>query len=496
MNEFGVASPLCSYVQITVNGEPWGLYLAVEGVEDSFLRRNYGTDHGDLYKPDSLSFGGGRGNGMEFNMDDFMNSLEDSQSEQGRPSFGWGNPSSGGGFDPSSILGGMGGMFGMGSSDVKLQYIDDNASSYSNIFSSAKTPVAQTDEERLIQALKNLSTGEDPSASVDIEQVIRYFVVHNFVVNGDSYTGSMIHNYYLYEENGQLSMIPWDYNLAFGTFQGGSGTSSVNDPIDSPLSVTGNDRPIIDWIFSGEEYTQLYHQYFAQFLKQIDFADMIDTTAALIAPYVEQDATAFYAYEQFQQGVSVLREFCLLREESIAGQLEGTIPSTDAGQNADSSSLIDASHLALSDMGSMGGGFGGGGRGERPSSGNSERPSGSGSSGEPQRPDSSQKPNTGDGPQFPNMGDGSQMPSMGDGSQFPSMGSRHSPSEGTSSSGSFRDNMQIPGGFTGQMPGGSGNTFPGSSSSLSGAGSPPAPILISLVVLAIGLIVAAIYRRR
>ena len=35
---------------------------------------------------------------------------------------------------------------------------------------------------------------------VDIEEVIRYFVVHNFVLNFDSYTGSMIHNYYLYEE--------------------------------------------------------------------------------------------------------------------------------------------------------------------------------------------------------------------------------------------------------------------------------------------------------
>ena len=51
------------------------------------------------------------------------------------------------------------------------------------------------------------------------------------------YTGSMIHNYYLYEEDGQLSMIPWDYNLAFGGFQGGQdATSMVNYPIDTPVS--------------------------------------------------------------------------------------------------------------------------------------------------------------------------------------------------------------------------------------------------------------------
>ena len=53
MGYFGVDAPLCSYVYITVNGEDWGLYLAVEGVEESFLERNYGSDYGELYKPDS-----------------------------------------------------------------------------------------------------------------------------------------------------------------------------------------------------------------------------------------------------------------------------------------------------------------------------------------------------------------------------------------------------------------------------------------------------------
>ena len=72
MREMGVASPLCSYVYITVNGEDWGLYLAVEGVEESFLQRNYGNDYGMLYKPDSQSMGGGRGNGKGFDIDDFM----------------------------------------------------------------------------------------------------------------------------------------------------------------------------------------------------------------------------------------------------------------------------------------------------------------------------------------------------------------------------------------------------------------------------------------
>ena len=53
MGEFGVAAPLCSYAFVTLNGEDFGLYLAVEAVEDSFLQRNYGPEHGALYKPDA-----------------------------------------------------------------------------------------------------------------------------------------------------------------------------------------------------------------------------------------------------------------------------------------------------------------------------------------------------------------------------------------------------------------------------------------------------------
>ena len=80
MNAFGVPSSLSSFVSITVNGEDWGLYLAVEGVEEAFLQRNYGNDYGELYKPDSMSFGGGRGNGRDFAINDFAND-SDSESE-------------------------------------------------------------------------------------------------------------------------------------------------------------------------------------------------------------------------------------------------------------------------------------------------------------------------------------------------------------------------------------------------------------------------------
>ena len=151
-----------------------------------------------------------------------------------------------------------------------------------------------------------------------------------------------------------MAMLPWDYNLAFGGFQSSNATDTVNDPIDTPLSVTGNgDRPMIDWIFSSEEYTQLYHQLFAEFLENTDFAALVDETAELIAPYVEKDPSKFCTCEEFESGAAVLREFCLLRAESVRGQLEGTIPATIRRQMEDQSGFVDASGIWLPDMGEI-----------------------------------------------------------------------------------------------------------------------------------------------
>ncbi len=430
MNEMGVASPLCSYAYITVNGEDWGLYLAVEGVEESFLQRNYGKDYGELYKPDSMDMGGGRGNGEKFDKNEFVGDSEsnikaktdiqtqndnninqnslpqmpngnDSNLDKGQvprdnpngsqnempngqqgnlggqmsgnsnsaesvknikemtpPNMNDNSDNNGQSGVPNEMPDNMGGN-GMqnGSDDVLLKYIDDNAESYSNIFENAKTDITEADKARLINALKNLSDGENLENTVDIDSVIRYFVVHNFVLNFDSYTGSMIHNYYLYEKDGQMQMIPWDYNLAFGGFQSmGSATTLVNYPIDSPVSGGDvSDRPMLAWIFSNDEYTELYHKYFSEFITSYFdsgyFTKMIDSVEEMISPYVKKDSTKFCTYEEFENGVATLREFCLLRAESISGHLDGTIGSTSDTQNSES--LIDADDLQISDMGSM-----------------------------------------------------------------------------------------------------------------------------------------------
>ena len=266
--------------------------------------------------------------------------------------------------------------FGMGSSDVKLAYTDDDPDSYSNIFDNAKTKVSKKDKARLISALKTLNS-EDAQDAVYTDEVITYLAVHDFLQNDDSYTGMMVHNYYLYEEDGELAIIPWDYNLAFGGMgAGGDASSTVNSPIDSPVSSgTTSDRPLISWIFESEETQAQYHEVYSRFISEVIesgwLAEEISRVAALIRPYVESDTNSFYSAEEFDTAVEVLQSYCALRGESVRGQLDGTIPSTIEGQRADSSALVDTGSLNISDMGVMntGGGDrqGGGPGGNMPS---------------------------------------------------------------------------------------------------------------------------------
>ena len=495
MQQVGVAAPLCSYAYLTVNGEDWGLYLAVEAVEESFLQRSYGSDYGELYKPDSTEMGGGRGNGQDFTMPDTAENAAENTAESTAADTTAGFPN---GQMPDGFSGGApdmgGGNFagGSGSADVLLQYIDDDPDSYSNIFDNAKTSCSEADKARLIAALKTLS-GEDASSAVDVDMVIRYFVAHNFVLNFDSYTGSMIHNYYLYEKGGQLQMIPWDYNLAFGGFQSSGGaTALVNYPIDTPVSGGSIDeRPMLAWIFASEEYTALYHQYFAEFIAEYFdsgyFSDMMDSVKAMIGPYVQQDPTKFCTYEEFETGIDTLKAFCLLRAESISAQLSGAIGSTSDTQ--DEATLIDAGSLQVSDMGSMGGGMG-------KNIGNSigddiGDPIGNGTSSDAPQPNNGQDAQAG----------ASDRPSPPDGSDQQGQRPGGRP-DGTPPNTSGDSSDRTPPDFSGEMPDGAPPDFSGDTTDGTTGdqiqGQTPSLLLMggSAAVLLAGLAFALLYKRR
>lgn len=308
MMEFmGVPAPLCSYVWVTVNGQPWGLFLAVEEPEESFVRRVYGSNAGQLYKPEYLSL----------NADN---------------------------------------------SDIALQYSDDEPESYANLFRNAKFDITYADQKRLIEALYILSTGGNLDTAVDVDQTLRYFAAQVFLMNQDSYLGRTGHNYYLYEENGRLSILPWDYNLAFGTYALGM-TDPIRDPnilinypihTPAPAEVMLN-RPLYHNLMKNDEYFAMYRSYMNQLIRDYFESGLyerkIRQIQELTTPYVQSDPTAFCSYKEYLQAVDTLLDVCRLRAESIRGQLDGRIPATFKEQAETPKTGVDASGIDLTALG-------------------------------------------------------------------------------------------------------------------------------------------------
>ncbi len=401
----GVDASLYNYAKISVNGEYWGVYLALEAVEDSFMLRNYGAQNGELYKPDSMNIGGGKDFG-DFNADDMdFGDIDFGNMDFGNMDFGnmtppdaqgntnQSNPPTAPGqtsddaFDPSqqpdssgensaesppdsdkrpsmnfNFGGGMGG-FSMGGGGANLNYTDDELDSYETIWDGEITTTTKADHKRVVTALKNISEGNDLEDYMDIDNLLRYMAVHVFSVNEDSLSGMMAHNYYLYETNGKLNLIPWDYNLALGGMgSSNDATNVVNDAIDNAFSGTN----FFDTLMENETYHSQYYAYLQQLVSEyVDgggFDAFYERVRSQIDELVETDPTAFYSYDEYLTAADTLYQVVKLRGESIQGQLDGTIPSTESAQRS-SDALVDASALDLGVMGSMNAGGGGGGFG-------------------------------------------------------------------------------------------------------------------------------------
>lgn len=390
MSGAGVPSPLCSYVFLTVNGSDAGLYLAVESVDDAFLIRNFGKNYGNLYKPEceeteyekeiqsvgrnpqvdsnDLDIVGrtDENSGRDVSFDDPMEHIDPnvlSQNDLDNIMAASSGESAAGNEDilseESESADGSPGiqdtMAIVKPDDIKLIYIDDDPGSYPDIFDNASQNVTGRDRAELIRALKTLSTGADVSSAVDIDEVIAYFAVHNFVVSWNSYTGDTAGNYFLYEKRGHLSMLPWDYSSAFGTYRSGDATKMINYPVDTPLlkGLSGN-RPMFDWIMKDQRYVTAYHAAMRDLIERYsgenDISFELKQIEAMLTPYIERDQNKFASETAFHKGVDTLISFWKLRSESVENQLSGIIPSTLEGQAESPELLIDADSLELIDM--------------------------------------------------------------------------------------------------------------------------------------------------
>ena len=288
MEYVGVKAPLHTFAFITLNGKPFGVYLAAEVYDEDYLVRTYNDTNVRLYNVKSSGF------------NDFENAIVDPENGTVIESKGIEKSTSmglpGGPGMPTPPPGGMGGRPTKGGQapmprellpdseqmsnapDLQdntgnnsfenmpsppggpggpggggdLVYVDDSTDSYNTIFANAVSKYADAkDFAKVIKAIKYLNkdnvTNEELETYWDIDSILRYLAVHTFMVNGDSYTGGMKQNYFLAEQNGKINVLPWDYNLSFGMMGGPGGPPGMPNANKRPsdaysISTTENNE--------------------------------------------------------------------------------------------------------------------------------------------------------------------------------------------------------------------------------------------------------------
>lgn len=357
--KMGVPTPRTAFVDLWVNDTHMGLYTMVEQIDKTFLSAHFEDGDGNLYKPVSPGA--------------YLNWTEEDVVSQPplAPDAADSDVNLGGGkyeeiiralqlCNPSSVTAAKQ-ADGKAEDDVATVHVPSRAREDGQDYLASmglKTNEHTTDHSALFRLLEVLNLEPDETFRgeiekvLDVDQVLRWLAVSTALVHLDNYTGQFGHNYYLYENCGVFTILPWDLNGSFGGFDAGIRPEAlINFYIDEPTVRSMADRPLVGRLLAQPEYLDVYHDYLRELVDGPFSPDVmnaeIDRYADLIRPYVEADDLKFHSSAAFERalgyeaaesvrtsgiGLDVsLKTFVELRCESIRMQLDGLIASRSAG---------------------------------------------------------------------------------------------------------------------------------------------------------------------
>ncbi len=310
--EMGLPTPRATLVDLWVNDTHLGVYTMVEMIDISFLREHFTHPDGNLYKPEILSAR------LDWTEKDAYTSIP---MMPGTPEPQRQDPALylniGGGplidllkalgkeemvalYEPEPEVAGFAGglppvFMPRHRVEAMMLKTNENNPDYSGLF-------------RFLDVLNNepdVTFPQEIEKVLDVDQILRFLAVSGLIVHLDNYTG-MGHNNYIYEVDGKFTMLPWDTNMAFGTFnQGIRKDGIINFYIDEPTAGPLDRYPLAVRLLSHPPYLERYHGYVQEALDGPFSLDVIlpriDRLVEMVRPYAQADTEMFYSYEDWER---------------------------------------------------------------------------------------------------------------------------------------------------------------------------------------------------
>ncbi len=316
----GLPTPKYSFVNLYVNGELRGLYLAIEQIGEAYLERNFGSSYGALYK-------GTGGNGSELNWLETIDAYTGLELKSDK-----GNSEGllamldelNNGTDYESVLNVKNAL-----AFIALNAVGGNGDSYA---SQRKHNYYLYDDNGIFNVLPwdyNMAFGGMSGMGGGMMGG-RGAAGENPVNDGNMAGGDNA------APGGNPGGAANGGNMAGGGAMNGGESSTVL--IDEPTSGTLADRPLIAKLLAVDAYKEQYHEIIAGmldgYLQDEAFQARIAELHQLIAEHVKADPTAFVTYEEYEQGVQELISYNQKQTAAIAAQLDGTSPSSGDGSGS------------------------------------------------------------------------------------------------------------------------------------------------------------------
>ncbi len=255
-------APKCNFARLTINNEPYGLYVNTESIDLAFLKKHFGYNGGHLVKCDPDQW-------------------QKVRSQSGCPK----------------------------GENASLTYLNENSGCYSAFY--------EVDDvaawKYLINAIKVLNKKPAEIENVlNVDQSLWMLALNNALVNLDSYNGLLSHNYYLWFDSlGVGHPLIWDLNMCFGGWRRNLSLEEMTDEqliSYSPLAEVDNSRrPLISQLLKNAYYRKIYLAHLRtinnDWLKSGKLNQRAEAMMREIDSYVQQDKQKLYSYEDFKNGL-------------------------------------------------------------------------------------------------------------------------------------------------------------------------------------------------
>ena len=168
---------------------------------------------------------------------------------------------------------------------------------------------------KLTKALQHKNNQIDTLLNVDM--VLWMLAFNSVLVNLDSYTGRLCHNYYLYvDKKGKFHPLVWDMNMSFGGFRfvGLEGIPLRNSEMQelSPFvhyKEQNKKRPLITNLLGNNLFRKVYVAHIKTIVQETfangAYLERGEKIMDLIDDYVKQDSNRLYKYDAFRENLNV-----------------------------------------------------------------------------------------------------------------------------------------------------------------------------------------------